>query len=34
MALGAVYVAAGVLVAHSGFAVVGFTATAGLGLAL
>jgi hypothetical protein len=34
MALGALYVVAGVLVAHNGFTVVGFTATTGLGLAL
>ena len=33
MVLGGVYVAAGVLVAHNGFTVVGFTATAGIGLA-
>jgi len=34
MALGGLYVVAGMLVAHNGFTVVGFTATAGLGLAL
>jgi len=33
MVLGGVYVAAGVLVAHNGFTVVGFTAMAGIGLA-
>lgn len=34
MALGAAYVAAGALVAHNGFTVVGFTATVGSVLAL